>query len=66
MVFIKIRHSDAGFSQGGLIWLAVIICFGMIVKNEFFSGGISAGTSIDELLYQYGQPAAKSVVPRPG
>jgi hypothetical protein len=65
MVFIKSRQiAQRGFSQGTLIWFAVILCVGMIVKSEFFPG-ISKGMSADDLLYKFGQPVSKTAIPRP-
>lgn len=58
-------RSEAGFSQGTLIWMAVIACCGMVIKSEFFPG-ISKGASMEDILYKFGEPVSKTVVPRPG
>ena len=59
------KLSQQGSSTlGTLIWLAVIVSIGLIIKGEVFPS-ISVGDSAGGLSGKFGQPISKTAIPRP-
>lgn len=59
----KWRHSRGSSSQGLLIWAVVIGLLGMAVKSVFFPG--VKGITRTELTSRFGDPLARTVIPKP-
>ena len=61
---VSSKASQQGSTQGTMIWLVVLAAFGMMIKSEFFPG-ISVGSAASNLPLKFGQPIAKTTIPRP-